>query len=253
MTNEQQRSPIFCLDKLKKHLYNTIWGIKQLLMRDDKGGVHLIRIPNSKYIPDLKMCLLSPHHWAQEAKNHYPVPKGTKMEEDDEALALIWKQQRHRRTIPYHPLTNTQSFGNAPALRTYRTFVALYEAAEAQYHHQEHVLQMPGQLHLKEEFRAGENIHTNILKKPPLAYEGAMSNNVTVQASNLSSEKESKEEKQTTRMGPLTFDVNPKLEEDKHVYLAAVDDQVKLMCWHYRLGHLAFSKLKQLTPNGKIL
>jgi hypothetical protein len=32
MTNEQQRSPIFCLDKLKKHLYNTIWGIKPLLM-----------------------------------------------------------------------------------------------------------------------------------------------------------------------------------------------------------------------------
>jgi hypothetical protein len=33
MTNEQQRSPIFCLDKVKKHLYNTIWGIKQLLMK----------------------------------------------------------------------------------------------------------------------------------------------------------------------------------------------------------------------------
>jgi hypothetical protein len=31
MTNEQQQSPIFRLDKLKKHLYNTIWGIKQLL------------------------------------------------------------------------------------------------------------------------------------------------------------------------------------------------------------------------------
>jgi hypothetical protein len=33
MTNEQQQSPIFCLDKLKKHLYNTIWGIKPLLMK----------------------------------------------------------------------------------------------------------------------------------------------------------------------------------------------------------------------------
>jgi hypothetical protein len=33
MTNEQQRSPIFHLDKLKKHLYNTIWGIKQLLTK----------------------------------------------------------------------------------------------------------------------------------------------------------------------------------------------------------------------------
>ncbi len=35
MTNEQQRSPIFRLDQLKKHLYNTIWGIKQLLTKVD--------------------------------------------------------------------------------------------------------------------------------------------------------------------------------------------------------------------------
>jgi hypothetical protein len=55
------------------------------------GGVHLIKIPNSKYAPELKVCLLLPHHWAQEAKNHYPLPKETKMEEDDEMLALIWK------------------------------------------------------------------------------------------------------------------------------------------------------------------
>ncbi len=53
-------------------------------------------------------------------------------------------------------------------------------------------------------------------------------------------------------MGPLTFDVNPELEEDKHVYLAADNDQAKLMRWHYRLGHLAFSKLKQLALNGEI-
>jgi hypothetical protein len=38
MTNEQQRSPIFCLDKLKKHLYNTIWGIKQLLTEGSTAG-----------------------------------------------------------------------------------------------------------------------------------------------------------------------------------------------------------------------
>ncbi len=53
-------------------------------------------------------------------------------------------------------------------------------------------------------------------------------------------------------MGPLTFDIDPELEEDKHVYLAAIDYQAKLMRWHYHLGHLAFSKLKQLTLNGKI-
>ncbi len=53
-------------------------------------------------------------------------------------------------------------------------------------------------------------------------------------------------------MGPLTFNVNLKLKEDKHVYLAAADDQAKLMRWRYRLGHLAFSKLKQLALNGEI-
>jgi hypothetical protein len=134
-------------------------------------------------------------------------------------------------------------------LRTYRAFVALCEAAEAQYYRQEHVLQMPGQFHLNEEFTAEENVHANIQKKLPSASEGATSNNVTVQASNLLSEKESKKETQTTRMGPLTFNV---LEEDKHFYLAPVDDQAKLMHWHYRLGHLASSKLKQLMLNSKI-
>ncbi len=111
---------------------------------------------------------------------------------------------------------------------------------------------MPGQLHLNKEFTAEENVHTNILKKPPLASEGAMSNDLKVQASNLLSEKGDKEEKQTTRMRPLTFDVNPELEEDKHVYLAAINNQAELIPWHNCLGHLAFSKLKQLALNGKI-
>jgi hypothetical protein len=238
------------LEGIKEGLDIKGTGTFKFHIEDYKEGVHIIQIPNSKYVPEV--CLLSPHHWAQEAKDHYPVPKGTKMDTDDEALMLIWKQQRHWWTILYHPLTNTLSFRTAPASRTYRTFLALYEAAEVQYHRQEHVLQMPGQLHLNKEFTAEENVHANILKKPPLATEGATSNNVMVQASNLLSEKESKGGEQTTRMRPLTFDVNPELEEEKHVYLATVDNQAELMHWHYRLGHLVFSKLKQLVLNGKI-
>jgi hypothetical protein len=227
-------------------------GTFKFHIEDDEGGVHLIKIPNSKYVPDLKVCLLSPHHWAQEAKDHYPVPKGTKMDTNNKALTLIWNQRRHRQTIPYHPLTSTPSFRTALASRTYRAFVALFEAAEVQYHRREHVLQMPGRLHLDKAFTAKENVHANIRKKLLTDSEGATCNNLTVQASNLSSERGDKEEKQTTRMGPLTFEVNPKLEEDEHVYLAAINDQAELMRWHYCLGHLAFSKLKQLALNGKI-
>ncbi len=227
-------------------------GTFKFHIEDDKGGVHLIKIPNSKYVLNLKVCLLSPHHWAQEAKDHYPVPKGTKMDTNDKVLTLIWNQQKYQRTIPYHPLTNTPSFCSALALRTYRAFVALFEAVEAQYHQREQVLQMPGQLHLDEDFTAEENVHADIPKKPITDSEGATSNDLTMQENNLSSGKGDKEEKETTRMGPITFEVNPELEEDEHVYLAAVDNQAKLMRWHYRLDHLSFSKLKQLALNGKI-
>ena len=82
-------------------------GTFKFHIKDDEGGVHLIKIPNSKYVPNLKVCLLSPHHRAQEAKDHHPVPKGTKMDTNNKALILIWNQQKNRRTIPYHPLTNT--------------------------------------------------------------------------------------------------------------------------------------------------
>jgi hypothetical protein len=144
-------------------------GTFKFHIKDNERGIHLIKIPNSKYVPDLKVCLLSPHHWAQGAKDHYPLPKETKMKEDDEALTLIWKQRKHQQTILYHPLTNTPSFQTAPALHTYRTFVALVEAAKAQYYCQQHVLQTPDQLHLDKEFMAEENVHADIQKKPPSA------------------------------------------------------------------------------------
>ena len=42
-------------------------GTFKFHIEDNDRGVHLIKIPNSKYVPELKMCLLLPHHWAQEA------------------------------------------------------------------------------------------------------------------------------------------------------------------------------------------
>jgi hypothetical protein len=37
-------------------------GTFKFHIKDNEGGVHLIRIPNNKYVPDLKLCLLLPHH-----------------------------------------------------------------------------------------------------------------------------------------------------------------------------------------------
>ncbi len=86
-------------------------GTFKFHIEDDKGGVHLIKIPNSKYIPDLKVCLLLPHHWAQEAKDHYPVLKGTKTDTNNEALTLIWNQKK---TPTNHPVPSTHQHSFLP-------------------------------------------------------------------------------------------------------------------------------------------
>ncbi len=40
---------------------------------DNTGKEHKFLIPNSYYVPQENMCLLSPQHWAQEMKDFRPV------------------------------------------------------------------------------------------------------------------------------------------------------------------------------------
>ncbi len=54
-----------------------------------------------------------------------------------------------------------------------------------------------------------------------------------------------------TRRNALTFDPSPPLKEEEYS-VAAPNDQAELMCWHYCLNHVPFSKLKRLATNGKI-
>jgi hypothetical protein len=65
-------------------------GTFKFNIEDNHGKVHHIKIPNSAYIPGLKFCLLSPQHWAQEAKDKFPLPRGTRMENNNEAIILLW-------------------------------------------------------------------------------------------------------------------------------------------------------------------
>jgi hypothetical protein len=52
--------------------------------------------------------------------------------------------------------------------------------------------------------------------------------------------------------GPLTFDPLPPIAVDEDVPLDIADDKAESMQWHYHLGHISFTKLKQLSLNGKI-
>ncbi len=84
------------------------------------------------------------------------------------------------------------------------------------------------------------------------ASEGANADNRMVKMANLPLPPQ-QEPSNITQQGPLTFNPSPLTKEAEDVQLSAANKQAELMQWHYRLGHLTFPKLKQLTLNGKIL
>jgi hypothetical protein len=101
-----------------------------------------------------------------------------------------------------------------------------------------------------EEFVTEENLNYN---KEASVDEGVTEDNKTIRTLNLPSPPPADESpSETIHSGPLTFDPLPHQEEGEDTQLAAADDQTKLMWWHYRRGHLPFSKLKQLALNREI-
>jgi len=105
-------------------------------LADDDGKIHTINIPNSLYLPGLRQCLLSPQHWAQEAKD-----KQTWMGNFESEYVLNWRGGG-KKTVPFDPSTNTPIFTTAPSSRTYRAFATTFEALEAPYYRKETVLQL---------------------------------------------------------------------------------------------------------------
>jgi hypothetical protein len=49
-------------------------GTFKFKLEDDNSKMHIIKIPKSLFVPDLKRCLLSPQHWVQEAGDNHPMP-----------------------------------------------------------------------------------------------------------------------------------------------------------------------------------
>ena len=59
---------------------------------DDDGISHTFLIPGSLYIPDSPARLFSPQHWAQEAKDQSPMPRGTWCATYEDAIVIQWDQ-----------------------------------------------------------------------------------------------------------------------------------------------------------------
>jgi hypothetical protein len=259
MANKTHLFEDLCLNKDKGQVDGISDGLEiagkgtfKFNIKDNEGRQHTIRIKNSLYVPDMRRCLLSPQHWAQEAGDEQTWIELKRQWPYD--CVLHWNGGK--KMIPHQPSTNVLVFYTASSSTRYRTFVATFEAMEASFFQREKVLQCPGCQDLMDdidpaEFVAEENL--NYKEKETSEDEGVNEDNKTIKTSNVPPPTAPEEPpSEALRHGPLTFDPHPQEKEDEQTTLAALDQQADLMRWHYRLGHLPFSRLKQLAINGKI-
>jgi hypothetical protein len=171
-----------------------------------------------------------------------------------------WFQKDH----PFDTASNMPTFYMALLSKAYHAFTATYEAFEAAFFRRETVLQVPGLQAPREaakldpsKFVAVENLNLRQKKREANLSDSAVTeDDEMVKTSNVPPDPQEVTKpaapNETIRHGPLTFDPNMQANDAKDTSLAAPDDQAELMRWHYCLGHLSFTKLKQLTHNGKI-
>jgi hypothetical protein len=75
-------------------------------IEDDNGVVHEKLFPGTLYIPELKLCLLSPQSWCQSADDNFPRRDGTWQYQTADKFVIEWDQQKIRRTVPWDRRTN---------------------------------------------------------------------------------------------------------------------------------------------------
>ena len=79
------------------------FGIIYWNITDHRGHIHHIAINDSALVPDLPHALLSLQHWSQQAKDYFPMPCGTILEQYSHKCKLYWGQKKIIKTIPLDP------------------------------------------------------------------------------------------------------------------------------------------------------
>ena len=75
---------------------------------DDQGVETKFDIPNSYYIPDGDVCLLSPQRWAKAVQD--TTPGGTRYQMFANHMTLFWDGRKHQLTIPLGQSNNIGMF-----------------------------------------------------------------------------------------------------------------------------------------------
>ena len=98
-------------------------GTIEWRIEDDNGKVTKHRIPNSYYVPEGGVRLLSPQHWAKTMPSGMRPPAGVAPEQTfHDKVVLTWNKGESVKTVFMDAGTNVATFNKAPSYYKFQKF-----------------------------------------------------------------------------------------------------------------------------------
>ena len=224
---------------------------------DDTGTPHTFLIPRSLYIPESPARLFSPQHWAQEQKDDLPVKNGSWQATYADHVTLVWGQQQYRKTIDFDK-SNVATFSTSPGCKHYRAFCACVDSME---HHK------VDNSNNKGEFTAFDAtlIIDDEDDDPPSDVSGEPSDDESItpiqrpEAGRVHQRDADDDIGYTKATGhhETSYETYNKdvatienVEEDS--FNGKLPPTAELLLWHYRHGHVPFSRLQAMAKEGSL-
>lgn len=228
-------------------------------LQDDSGAVSTLLIPNSYYVPNLSLRLLSPQHLAQALKSRETLPLGTTCLTTDKDVILTWLDKTYTLTTPLgrHNVGVCQS---APRFDRYTSFERLYDSASREPRGFATHLIPPDDdddAHSVSSAASTSPLdEANSESASVLGHPGEHAATTDAQEQHLSS-KPSDSSNISPETTGINFDGLPVIpeEEDKEeeeTMHKSVSPTQEMLIQHYRLGHLPFSTMQRMARQGAL-
>ena len=101
---------------------NVKTGTLRWSWENDQGQVHTFDIPNSYYVPDGNVRLLSPQHWAQSQSSNRKHRTDCGEHTNGNECVLYWKGGLHKLHIDLGRKDNVATFSLAPGYKQFEAF-----------------------------------------------------------------------------------------------------------------------------------
>lgn len=231
--------PGYSIGGIGGRLNQCMTGTIHWTIQDDEGKSYDLILPNSIYAPKSPVRILSAQHWAQEANDNYPKPRGTWCATYADCVQLQWKQRTRTRTLPLERSgTNVATIYTAPGYSRFEAFITQAGTSD------EDLMCYDAAIISDEE----GNDRSDEMLDDEDGYDAVEH-----------AEKDSDNTDDTERKQPLVTDFDLQGPTDGETTVNIITDEedsqykdtsAEFLRWHHRLGHISPKKIRIMASLG---